>query len=270
MTWTILVSKITGFVKRLCRSTFSPARILWVLIIALAVGVAIISSVWKLETAQIVSVSMAALAVPLAFMTQRAILRENQKMTLRQQAYTDLQKQLEILRDTLITFSASSLGRQGAVIEQSIEIREATASLTYTYHTHEMVLIKIDRYFKFFHFSLLELAQKIDDVAGLGSINGYGDTEYDEKAGALLLFHEAKEEANDLKSYLYDFQKEIIEELGFSKLFGVIVERRKPRLKKYKTLPQVATKRAVRALEKKFEDSGSGSMQTTATQKERK
>ena len=88
---------------------------------------------------------------------------------------------------------------------------------------------------------------------------------FEKKPGGFYKFLEPCE-----NNELYKTGDSWTEELGFSKLFGVIVERRKPRLKKHKTLPQVATKRAVRALEKKFEDSGSGSMQTTATQKERK
>lgn len=238
--------------KRLWRGISSPSVVLWVLILSLIAGVAIAAYVWILKPEQILSVAVAAVAIPLAFITQRAILRENQKQTLRQEAYSDIQKQFEIVRGVLISFTVSDLDTVTSIIKQSIAIREATANLTYTYHTHEMVFIKIDRYFKYIHFSLCQLAVSLDKIAALSHLNAYGDTLYEDKAKALLLFHQAKNFADDLKSYLYDFQKEIIEELEFSKLFGVVVEKRIPKHKKHMTLPEVATKAAVRKLETEF------------------
>lgn len=250
---------VVNAARALWRRVFSSSSILWVLVVFLIAGVISVSSAWDLELSQSLSTLVAALAIPLAFMTQREILRENQRMTLRQQAYADLREQFEILRNSLIDLSIFNINRKKSVVEQSIAIRKAAASLTYTYHSHEMTLIKIDRYFKYFHFSLLDIAQKLDAVAALANYNVYGDTDYEDKAEALLLSKKIKDQCDDLKSYLYDFQKELIEELGFSKLFGVVVESRKPKLKKYKTLSQVATKQKVRQLQKKFEDdSGHG------------
>lgn len=241
--------RVADFTKKLWRKTTSPSIILWILILALVTAVTIASYVWTLEPAQILSASIAAAAVPLAFITQRAILRENQKQTLRQQAYSDTRDQWTLVKDALISMSISNLDSQRQIIERAVSIREATASLTYTYHAHEMVFKKIDRYFKFFHFSLDKLARTLDQIAALGTFDGYGDLHYNDKAEALLLLNSAKEQAEDLKSYLYDLQKELIEELGFSKLFGIVVERRRPKLKKYKTLREAATKKAVRKLE---------------------
>lgn len=252
MTQTAIVSKAIDHVKKLWRSVASPSIILWALVIALIAAVIIASYVWQLKPEQILSASVAAVAIPLAFITQCAILRDNQKQILRQEAYTGIQKQFEAVRDVLISFSVSDLTTGTTISKQSIAIREATANLTYSYHTHEMVFIKMDQYFKYIHFSLCKLAKTLDQIVALNHFDGYGDGYYEDEANALSLFSEAKSLADDLKSYLYDLQKETIEELGFSKLFGVIVEKRKPKLKKYKTLPEVATKKAVRNLENEF------------------
>src|SRR3990167_2358964 len=230
---------------KIWRSLSTPSVILWLLILILVAAIAAVSYVWKLEIEQILSTTLAATTIPLGFLAQQAILRENQKQKLRIDAYENIQEPLSRVRDSLIALKATDLNAGSTkLIENNIAVRQAAANFIYAYNTYEMVFIEIDLYFKYVYILLNKLVRDLDGITSKavelqGSVIGYTG----EDAEELLRYKVAKELADDINSYIYDLKKECIEVLNFSKLFNTTVEKRVVKDKKYKTLSEVATKK---------------------------
>lgn len=241
---------MSHFLKRTLYFIKSPSFLLWALIVVTVSSIATISYAWSLSIDQILSVSVAALAFPLAFLTQQAILRENKRQQLRLESYSRLQETTRELSTTLSTLTISSLDEWNKVTERLVNILKATASFTNNYHAYEMVFKPLESEFRYIHFS----SQKLTGILSTISVNidkkrsgvlGYTADDTDD----LLKYHKCKELADDILSYLYDLEKDIIKELRFDSLFSAVIEDRKPNDKKYKVLKQLATKKAVKSLE---------------------
>lgn len=228
----------------------SPLFLIWALVVVIALSITTISHTWMLSIDQILSVSVAASAFPLALLTQQAILRENKRQELRLESYSKLQETTRELSSSLSTLAISSLAEWDKVIERLVSILKATASFTNSYHTYEMVFKSLENEFKYIHFSSQKLTTILSAVSvnineQRNSIQGFTAEDTDD----LLKYKECKELADDILMYLYDLEKDCIKELRFDSLFSVVIENRKPLDKKYRTLRQVATKKAVKALE---------------------
>lgn len=239
-------------IKKFLRWLTAPIPIISILVIITVAAVILISLNWRLEPDQILTVTVAALAFPIALLTQRAILIENQKHELSRKGYESLQDAIMKLNAALVSVTISKYVEDGEcikkIVEKTMELRESIALFTNTYHTHEMVFIKSNLYFKYIHYSASRLAKLLDNATDKLTYDGYGDTIYNDEASKV--FEEAIELADNLLAYIYDLQKELIEDLGFSKIFNTVIERRVPKNKKYKTLSDVATRSAIKELEK--------------------
>lgn len=251
MIYSFLFDKILICIKKVWRKMVSPSIILWVLSIVLTVGVAIVSCVWQLKSEQILSASVAAAAIPLAFMTQQAILKEDKKQQIRLKAYDGLRKTLRELSSALSTLAVSSLDDWNKVIPRQIDILQATANFTNHYHTYEMAFKPIENEFRYIHFSSQKLTNMLSTISvnierQRGTLYGYNADD----AIDLLKYNECKELADDILLYLYDLEKDSMKLLHFDSLFGVVIEDRKPNNNKYKILRRLATKKAVKDLEK--------------------
>lgn len=228
----------------------SPSLLLWLLVSVVAVSVAMASCIWALSPGEILSVSIAALAFPLAFLTQQAILREDKKQKLRLDAYSGLQKVIRGLSSSLVSLSVSSLDEWNRVLDRMTEILRATADFTNHYHTYEMVFKPLENEFRYIHFSSQKLTGVLSTISvnineQRNSVHGYTADDADD----LLKYHKCKELADDILSYLYDLEKDSMRELRFDRLFSVVIEDRRPNDKKYKILKQLATKKVVKDLE---------------------
>lgn len=238
------------FLKRALYFIKSPSFLLWTLIAVVALSIAKISYIWELSIDQILSVSIAALAFPLAFLTQQAILRENKRQELRLESYKRFQEATRELSSPLSNLAVSSLDEWNKVTERLVSILRATANFTNSYHSYEMVLKPLDNEFRYIHFSSQKLTGILSTVNAnindkRNGVLGYTADDADD----LLKYKTCKELAEDILMYLYDLEKDCIKELRFDSLFSVIIEKRRPLDKKYKTLRQVASKKAVKALE---------------------
>ena len=229
----------------------SPTFLLWALIVIVVVAIITISCSWHLAIDKILSISVAASAFPLAFLTQQAILREDKRQKLRLEAYEKFQTTTKLLSSALTTLSVSSLDEWNKVTERLMNILSATASFTDSYHAYEMVFKPLEREFRYIHFSSQKLTSILSTVSvkidqQRNSVYGYTADDADDP----LKYQTCKKLADDILMYLYDLKKDCIKELHFDSLFSVIIEDRKPLDKKYRMLRQVATKRVVRNLEK--------------------
>lgn len=233
----------------------SPSSMLWVLILVLAVAVASAACTWKLPVEQVLSVSVAAAAIPLAFLSQRAILREDQKQKMRYEAYRALLNKIQDLESTLISVSVDLLPPYsfGELPHDVVKLRQALAEFTNCYHAHEMVFAGRGLWFKYIHFSLIHYCSELDlledpnrfDVDKEG---GLKRIDFDKEAGEEASIRQ--DLAGTHASYLFDLKKELIKTLGFAKLTGESIEERKPKNKKYKLLSELATRQNVGRLEK--------------------
>jgi len=235
------------WLKKVWRRFTSSSSILWLLITALVSGVFIISYGWNLKTEQTIGALVAALAVPLAFISQRSVLREDQRQKMRYEAYVSVLPRVETIENELAAISVSSIKSSNKIIVAQ-SLRTALKDLTNTYHSHEMVFIKANLSFKYLHFSLMKLAKMLDEVERSAEFNGYGDKIY--PSGAESSYEKCKGCASDIASYFFDLKKGLIESLGFAKLNGAYIEERKPLDRKHKLLRNVATKDNLEKLEK--------------------
>ncbi|HRN90113.1 MAG TPA: hypothetical protein PK543_00295 [Candidatus Saccharibacteria bacterium] len=197
------------------------------------------------------------MAFPLAFLTQYAILRENKKQELRLASYSRLQETTRELSSSLSTLAASSLDEWNKVTERLMNILRAAANFTNNYHTYEMVFKPLEDEFRYVHFSSQKLTGILSTVnvninEQRNSVRGYTADDTDD----LLKYKVCKELADDILMYLYDLEKDSIKELRFDSLFSVVIENRKPLDKKYRTLRQVATKKAIKRLKKEILSEG--------------
>lgn len=233
----------------------SPSSVLWNLILVLAVAVASAAYTWKLPVEQVLSASVAAAAIPLAFLSQRAILREDQKQKMRYEAYRALLNKIQNLESALTSVSVDLLRPYDfkALPHDTVELQRALAEFTNCYHAHEMVFAGRELWFKYIHFSLICYCDT------LGSLKDPNRFEIDEEGGLrrAAIDKASENEASDKQdlagthaSYLFDLKKELIKTLGFAKLTGENIEKRKPKNKKYKLLSELATRQNVDNLEK--------------------
>lgn len=243
--------------KRIFYFITSPTFLLWVLIVVVVVAIVTIACSWSLTIDQILSISIAALAFPLAFLTQQAILREDKRQKLRLEAYEKLQIATRSLSGSLTTLAVSSLDEWNKVLERQVAILQATAGFTNLYHSYEMVFKPLENEFRYIHF----LSQKLTNLLSTISVKidqqkmtvrGYTGDDADD----LLQYQKCKEFADDILSYLYDLEKDCMKELHFDSLFSVVIEDRRPNDKKYKILKQLATDKAVKKLEKQVLSGG--------------
>lgn len=234
---------------QLLRWITKPAPLLSSLVILISVVVIVASYAWNLEVNQILTLTVAALAFPVALLTQRSILVENQKHELSRKGYESLQNPIDSVRDSLVTILQvkNSNPTPSKVVEYGIELRKATARFTDTFHYNEMIFTKkIALQVEYLHYTLTKLAFTLDHAnENAVLITGV----YNDEGKAAIT--QTMDIALDLAGYMYDLNINLIEGLGFDKIFNRVIPKRKPK-DGSKTLSQIATKKNLLLLKKEL------------------
>lgn len=234
---------------QLWRWITKPAPLLALLIILITVVVVIASYAWSLEVNQILTLTVAALAFPVALLTQRSILVENQKHELSRKGYESLQGPIDRVRDSLVTILQikNSSPAPSKVVEYGIELRKATASFTDTFHYNEMIFTKkVALQVEYLHYTLMKLAFTLDHANDNTAIL---TGTYSEEGIAAIA--QAEDIALDLAGYMYDLNINLIEGLEFDKIFNRVIPKRQLK-DDSKTLSQISNKKNLLILKKEL------------------